>query len=124
MFTLGSDGQTVVKELEEFTDDTNLQIMKNVAIGSGVILLCVAVSIVSGGAGAPAACAIFAASAKTGAIMALSGSVFGGVSAGIVKGIQTHPALVQTSYFQAPTQQLNGKSVVRLFYDRGINLVA
>lgn len=90
VFTLGSDGQTVVKELEEFTDDTNLQIMKNVAIGSGVILLCVAVSIVSGGAGAPAACAIFAASAKTGAIMALSGSVFGGVSAGIVKGIQTH----------------------------------
>lgn len=90
VFTLGSDGQTTVQELEEFTDDTDLQIMKNVAIGAGVILLCVVVTVVTEGAGAPAACAIFAASAKTGAIMALSGGVFGGVSAGIVKGIQTH----------------------------------
>lgn len=90
VFTLDTDGQTTVKELVEFTDDTDIQIMKNVAIGSGVILLCVAVSVVSGGAGAPAACAIFAASAKTGAIMALSGGLFGGVSAGIVKGIETH----------------------------------
>ena len=38
--------------------------------GSGVILVCVTVSVVTGGAGAPAVSMIFAASAKSGAIFA------------------------------------------------------
>ena len=39
MFTLGDDGQTVVVPLEEVYDDTYDQIIKNVSIGSGVILI-------------------------------------------------------------------------------------
>jgi len=54
-----------------------------------VILLCVTVSVVSGGAGAPAVSMIFAASAKTGTAVALSSGVFSGVAAGIVTGIET-----------------------------------
>ena len=88
VFTLGDDGQTVVTEFKKY-DDTYDQMLKNVAIGTGVILVCVTVSIVTYGAGAPAVSMIFAASAKTGTIMALSSGVFNGVSAGVVKGIET-----------------------------------
>ncbi|MGN0180577.1 MAG: HNH/ENDO VII family nuclease [Monoglobaceae bacterium] len=88
VFTLGDDGQTIVTEFQKY-DDTYDQILKNVAIGTGVILICVTVSVVTYGAGAPAVSMIFAASAKTGTIMALSSGVFSGASAGIVKGIET-----------------------------------
>ena len=88
VFTLGDDGTTIVTEFENY-DDTYDRALKNVAIGTGVILVCVTVSVVSGGLGAPAVSMIFAASAKTGTIMALSGGSIGGISAGIVTGIQT-----------------------------------
>lgn len=89
VFTLGEDGKTTVKELVEIQDTTNDEILKNVAIGTGVILICVTVSVITGGAGAPAISAIFAASAKTGTIMAVSSAAIGGVSAGVVRGIET-----------------------------------
>lgn len=88
VFTLGDDGATTVKELEEY-DDTLEQVIKNVAIGTGVILLCVTVSVVTGGVGAAAVSMIFAASAKTAATFAVSSAVMGGVGAGIAKGIET-----------------------------------
>lgn len=88
VFTLGEDGQTTVTEFQVY-DDTYDQILKNVAIGTGVILICVTVSVVSGGLGAPAVSMIFASSAKTGAVMALSSGAFSGISAGIVTGIET-----------------------------------
>ena len=90
VFTLGDDGQTTIKPFEEY-DDTFDKVIKNVAIGTGVILLCVTVSIITAGAGAPeAVTAIFVASAKTGAISALSGGLFSGVTEGIVTGVQTN----------------------------------
>lgn len=88
IFTLGENGDTVVQAFEAY-DDTYDQVLKNVAIGTGVILLCVTVSVVSGGVGAPAVSMIFAASAKTGAIMGLSSGLFSGVAAGVVTGIET-----------------------------------
>lgn len=87
IFTLGDDGTTAVQAFEGY-DDTYDQIVRNVAVGAGVILLCVTVSAVSGGAGAPAVSMIFAASAKTGTVVALSSGVFSGVAAGIVTGIE------------------------------------
>ena len=63
--------------------------LKNVAIGTGVILVCVTVSVVSAGVGAPAVSMIFAASATTAETFAISSAVFGGISAGVVRGIQT-----------------------------------
>ena len=88
VFTLGDNGETVVEPFEDY-DDTYDQIIKNVAIGTGVILVCVTVSVVTAGAGAPAVSLIFAASAKTGTIMALSSGALGGVASGVVTGIQT-----------------------------------
>lgn len=89
IFTLGENGNTTVQELQEIEDVTTETILKNVAIGTGVILVCVTVSVVSAGAGAPAVSMIFAVSATTAEAMALSSAAFGGISAGIVRGIQT-----------------------------------
>ena len=89
VFTLNEDGTTTVQELQEIEDASAEAILKNVAIGTGVILICVTVSVVSAGAGAPAVSMIFAASATTAQTFAVSSAAFGGISAGIVRGIQT-----------------------------------
>lgn len=84
IFTLGDDNETTVKPWEDY-DDTYEQIIRNVAVGTGVILVCVTVSVVSGGT----VSMIFAAAAKKAASFARFGAAPGGVSAGIVKGVQT-----------------------------------
>lgn len=90
VFTLGDDGQTTVKPLEVVEDTTYDQILKNVAIGTGVILVCVTVSVATAGAGtAPAVSMIFAVAAKTGAVCALSGAGISGVTSAVVRGYQT-----------------------------------
>ena len=89
IFTLGKEGKTVVVPFKDY-NDTYEKVIKNVAIGTGVILVCVTVSIVTGGVGAQAISMVFAASAKTGTVMALSSGVISGAATGIVTGIQTH----------------------------------
>ncbi len=87
IFTLSEDGETVVQPFESF-DDTYEKVLKNVAIGTGVILVCVSVSSLTA-ASAPAISVILAASAKTGTTVALSsGAISGGLS-GLITGIQT-----------------------------------
>lgn len=88
IFTTDEGGKTTVKEFEAY-DDTYDQVIRNVAVGSGVILVCVTVSVVSGGAALPAVSMVFAEAAKAGAIGAVSGGLIGGVSAGVVTGMQT-----------------------------------
>lgn len=90
IFTLGDDGKTTVKEFEAY-DDTYDKVIRNVATGAGVILICTTISAISAttGVAGPAVSTIFAASAKTGTIVALSDGVISGVVAGVVNGIQT-----------------------------------
>lgn len=92
IFTLGEDGQTTVKAFENY-DNTYDQIVRNVAMGSGVILICVVVTVATGGAGAPAAVgavhAVFATSAKSAAIFAVSSGALNGAINGIATGIKT-----------------------------------
>ena len=88
IFTLGDNGETTVVPFEAY-DDTYERVLKNVAIGTGVILVCVTVSVVTGGAGAPAVSMIFMASAKSGAVYAASSGAISGIIAGTVTGIQT-----------------------------------
>lgn len=87
-FGLGDDRTTIVYEIEDY-DDTYERVIRDIAIGSGVILICVTVSVVSGGVGAPAVSMIFAASAKTGGIFALSSGALSAIIAGAVKGLET-----------------------------------
>ena len=92
IFTLDGNGETVVQEMETLYDDSAQKMLENVAIGGGVILLCVTVSVVSGGLGAPAVSMIFMASAKTGTAFALSSAVLGGAATAITTGYQTSDA--------------------------------
>lgn len=88
IFNLSDEGTTTVEKLQEVADADSQQVIKNVAIGTGVILVCVTVSVVS--AGAPTAMtAVFAASAKSATVFAVSSGTFSAVSAGIVRGYQT-----------------------------------
>lgn len=89
VFTLDENGQTTVQEMEVIDDDTYDQVIKNVAIGTGVIIVCVTVSVVSAGVGAPVVSVIFAAAAESAVTMAASSAVMGGVSAAVVKGVET-----------------------------------
>lgn len=89
IFSLGENGETVIEEFAGY-DDTFDRVIKNVAIGTGVILVCVTVSVVSGGVGAPAAVSmIFASAAKTGTVYALSSGTISAVAAGTITGIRT-----------------------------------
>ena len=73
VFTLEEDGQTAVQELTELKDETFENVLKDVAIGTGVILLCVTVSALSGGLGAPAVAPALAEKEK---IIATAGALF------------------------------------------------
>ena len=87
VFTLDENGETTVESFEEY-DDSYDRVLKNVATGAGLILMCVTVSAVTV-SGAPAVSLIFAASAKTGTAMAVSSGVFSSVTAGVVKASET-----------------------------------
>lgn len=88
VFTLGENGETTVQEVQSYEDHTTEEVLKNVAIGSGVLLVSVTVSTATMGV-APAVGMIFAVGAKTGTAMAISGGTIGGISAGVLKGYQT-----------------------------------
>ena len=89
IFTLGDDGSTAVQELQTIEDNSTETMLKNVAIGTGVILVCVTVSVASAGVGASAVSMIFAASATTAETFAISSAALGGISAGITRSIET-----------------------------------
>ena len=111
VFTLSDTGETVVQEFLEMPDDTYNQVIKNVLIGTGIILICVTVTVLTAGAAAPAAAAggtsatalvttstvstaakvhlIFAASAKTAAAFAAKGALFAGATTFVTRGIET-----------------------------------
>ena len=85
VFTLGEDGETTVTKMES-PEDIYGAVLKNVAIGTGVVLLCVTVSVLAPEASAVSIIFTFAASKAK--IRALQGAV-GGISVGIVNYICT-----------------------------------
>ncbi len=79
VFSVGKSNETIVEEFEEY-EDVYGKMLKNVAIGSGVILVCVTASTVTGGTTS----IILAASAKTGSAFATSSAALtGGISSAI-----------------------------------------
>ena len=89
VFTLGEDGNTTVEPLQVIEDTTYERILTNVAIGTGVILVCVVISVATAGAGATAVSAVFAVAAKSGAVCAISGTAIGGFGSAMVKYLET-----------------------------------
>lgn len=88
IFSLGDDGKTSVRLAEKY-DDTYDQVIKNVVVGSGVILVFVTVTVLTGGLGMTSVSTVFAASAKSATTMALSTAAFSSTISGIIKGVQT-----------------------------------
>ena len=84
VFSVDELGETIVKKVEIVEDTTLATIIKNVAIGAGVILVSVTISALTVG-GAPAISTIFAVSAKT----ATSYGIVGGISSGVVSAVAT-----------------------------------
>lgn len=84
VFEVGENNETTVSEFEEY-DNTYVQMLKNVAIGSGVILICTTVSIATGGT----ISIIFAASAKTATEFAVSSFAVSTVISSAVEYYQT-----------------------------------
>lgn len=75
VFTLGENNETTIKAFEKYKNPYH-QMIKNVAIGSGVILICTTISIVSTGS---MVTMIFATGAKTAGTMAVSSATLTGV---------------------------------------------
>lgn len=88
VFMLDEHNETGVKPFEAHEDDTYTRVLKNVAIGAGVILICVTVSVLSA-PGAPAVSLIFACAAETGTALAMKGGAMGFLSAGVLTYLQT-----------------------------------
>ncbi len=87
VFALGNDGKTTVREFEAY-DDTYDQVIRNVSVGTGVIVVSAVISVATGGS-APAVSVILAVSAKTGAIVALSSGGISAAISGIATGAET-----------------------------------
>jgi hypothetical protein len=87
VYALDEDGKTTVHAFENY-DDTYDEALKNVAIGTGVILVCVTVSVATAGT-APAASFIFACAAETGTKVALSSAAISAVTSGVMTAINT-----------------------------------
>ena len=111
VFTMSDKGETVVQEFLEIPDDTYNRVIKNVLVGSGVILICVTVTVLTSGAAAPAIAAggtsvssiaaagtvttaakvnmIFAASAHSAASFAAKGALCAGATTLVARGFET-----------------------------------
>ena len=88
IFTLGENNETVAVPWTDY-DDAYDRVIRNVAIGAGVILVCVTVSVVSAGVGAPAVSMIFAMAAKDSAVRGLLGAAKSGVPAFVATAVRT-----------------------------------
>lgn len=86
LFTV-ENNETVVKARTPY-DDTYDRFIQNIAIGTGVILICVTISIATYG-GAPAVSAIFACAAKGGTAMAISSGTISGFATYLATGVST-----------------------------------
>ncbi len=81
------NGRTVVMQVAQ-TNNVLIPLLKGVAIGSGVVLICTVVSGLAVGVGAPVVC-FLAITAKQALKGALVGGAIGGAIGGIVGGVQT-----------------------------------
>ena len=86
IFTLGDQGDTIVTEYEEYDDSYN-QLIQNVSTGTGVILL--AINLSESTSKYPTVSMIFAFSALTGTVVAVSAAGLATVVSAAVIGIQT-----------------------------------
>lgn len=79
----------MVTPLEIVENNIEGTLIKNVAVGSGIIVVCVTVSIVTGATGLTTVSIIFTASAKAAKTIAVSSSLFSGITSGLIEAYRT-----------------------------------
>lgn len=89
VFTVDENNETTVVPMEILENNVEETVIKNVATGSGVIIICVTVSFVGGAAGLTTVSTIFTASAKAAKAIALSSALFSGLQAGLIEAYRT-----------------------------------
>lgn len=89
VFTLNENNQTVVQAFEGHYSVYD-EVIKDVAIGTGIILIGVTVTTLTGGAAAGSMSFVIATSAKTATAFALAESTLAGAISGMIKGTQTN----------------------------------
>lgn len=87
VFTVGDAGETIAQPFEAFQDDTLQQVIRNVAIGTGVILVCVTVSSLTVTA-APAISMIFTVAGEYAKIIGAKGAITGFISGAVTVFLQ------------------------------------
>ena len=116
-FSVADDGSTCVHEFTEY-DFTKETIIRNVAIGTGVIAVCVIVTIATYGAASEATvpCAVVVVNevagsmAKAAVTTAVVGAAIGGVTAGVITGLETNDldAAIKAAALQASKDYMFG----------------
>lgn len=81
------NNKTIVKEFEKY-NNTFDQVVKNVAIGTGIILISITISTFTTSS-SPAVSLIFAISGKDATKLALSTATISGISSAVITGIET-----------------------------------
>lgn len=87
LFTVDSNGKTTTKAFEEYEPEFDTTV-RNLAVGGGVILVCVTVSAVTAGS-APAVSMVLAVAATEATKAAVVGGALGAAAGAINTGIQT-----------------------------------
>ncbi len=124
VFTLGDDGKTVVRPFEEY-DDSYEQIIKNVAMGTGVILVGATVSAVKKGAGTSVVSFILAVAKEAASMMvrtvrtSVSSGALGEVLAGVVTGIETGDMSQVKSAALAASNEYKWSAIAGVISDAG-----
>ena len=96
VFTLGNDGKTSVEEFKELQDEAFNKVIKNILIGTGIILVCVTVSIITKNPASLKTASktvklIYSLSTKTAhnaIVRAKEGIIFGGMTHAVLEATQ------------------------------------
>lgn len=89
IFTIDDNGCQTVKAFEEYQEYDYTNIIKNSAIGTGVVVICITVSVIAGSVGATTVSAIFLTAASTAVELGITSALISGAANAIVTGFET-----------------------------------
>lgn len=89
IFTIDDNGCQTVRAFEPYEPYDYSEIIKNAAIGTGIVVVCVTVGVVAGAAGAATVSAVFITAATTAVEFGITSAIISGATNAITTGIET-----------------------------------
>jgi len=89
IFTIDENGCQTVRAFEAYEPYDYSGVIKNIAIGTGIVVVCVTVGVVAGAAGAATVSAVFITAATTAVEFGITSAIISGASNAIVTGFET-----------------------------------